>query len=252
MTIIESTNKKAKELKGIHLYHYRKSNCSMRVRIVLEEKKLPWTSHHLDLRRAENVTKDYFSIHPKGLVPTLIHDGVIHIESTDILYYLDKTFPTPCLQPTNDADKKNIFNWMGLAADNHIHVKAYMFAHQIGASMSKTDKELSEYFKLQDNTELLKFHAENSSAEGLSKKRIAIAIETLHDCFSSIERQLDMQNWIVGSAFSLADITWIPLFITLRNAGFPFSDYPNTTKWAAMIESRPSFHKAVTEWIKEP
>ena len=139
----------------------------MRVRIALEEKKLPWTSHHLDLRHAENVTKDYFSIHPKGLVPTLIHDGVIHIESTDILNYLDKTFPTPCLQPTNDADKKNMFNWMGLAADNHIHVKAYMFAHQIGASMSKTDKELSAYYKLQDNTELLKFHAENSSAEGL-------------------------------------------------------------------------------------
>ena len=68
------------------------------------------------------------------LVPALIHDGVIHIESTDILNYLDKTFPTPCLQPTNDADNKNMFNWMGLAADNHIHVKAYMFAHQIGAS----------------------------------------------------------------------------------------------------------------------
>ena len=100
MTIIESTNKKATELKGIHLYHYRKSNCSMRVRIALEEKKLPWTSHHLDLRHAENVTKDYFSIHPKGLVPTLIHDGVIHSDArmtySDVNSILERTSRELC------------------------------------------------------------------------------------------------------------------------------------------------------------
>lgn len=221
----------------------------MRVRMVLEEKNIPWTSHHLDLRKAENVTEDYFRIHPKGLVPALIHDGVVHIESTEIINYLDETFPKPHLTPASHEDKTRMSDSMNQATNNHIHVKTYMFANQIGASMSKTKQELAMYHQLQANTELLEFHAENSSAEGLSENRIATATETLNDCFSNIERQLGMQNCIASDSFSLADITWIPLYLTLNNAGFPFSGYPNIINWADAIKSRPSFHKGITAWM---
>ena len=249
MIIISPKNKRTKELMGVHLYHFSKSNCSMRVRMALEEKNIPWTSHHLDLRKAENVTEDYFSIHPKGLVPALIHDGVVHIESTQIINYLDEAFPEPHLKPASREDKKRMSDSMSQAIDNHIHVKTYMFAHQIGVSMSKTEQELAMYRQLQGNTELLEFHAENSSAEGLSENRIATATEILNDCFSNIERQLGMKNWIAGDSFSLADITWIPLYLTLNNANFPFSGYSNILKWADVVKSRPSFHKAVTAWM---
>ena len=37
---ITPTNKAVLELKGLHLYHADLSNCSMRVRIALEEKNL--------------------------------------------------------------------------------------------------------------------------------------------------------------------------------------------------------------------
>ena len=83
--IVTPTNKGVTELAGLHLYHADMSNCSMRVRMTLEEKNLPWTSHHLDLRKKEAVTPEYFGIHPKGLVPTLVHDGVVHIESNEII-----------------------------------------------------------------------------------------------------------------------------------------------------------------------
>ena len=100
--IVNPTNKSVTELTGLHLYHADMSNCSMRVRMVLKEKNLPWISHHLDLRK-EAVTPEYFGIHPQGLVPTLVHDGVVHIESNDIIEYLDATFPEPPLQPTTQA-----------------------------------------------------------------------------------------------------------------------------------------------------
>jgi hypothetical protein len=95
--IVTPTNNSVTELTGLHLYHADMSNCSMRVRMVLKEKNLPWTSHHLDLRKKEAVTPEYFGIHPQGLVPTLVHDGVVHIESNDIIEYLDATFPDPPL-----------------------------------------------------------------------------------------------------------------------------------------------------------
>ena len=248
MGITTPTNKTATTLTGLHLYHFSKSNCSMRVRITLEEKCVPWISHHLDLHKAENITPEYFDIHPKGLVPTLVHDGVVIIESTDIIYYLDDTYASPALRPKNKLDQKKMLSWMRLAADHHIHVKTYMFANQIGKSMAKNKSELDFYRQLQKNEELLEFHVENSLPEGLSKKRIAKATKKLNNCFSRIERKLEEQEWTAGDAFSLSDITWIPLYVTLHSAKFPFENYPNIIRWKEAIWKRPSFQKAVLEW----
>ena len=102
MAVIVPTDKSVESLEGIHLYHGDISNCSMRVRMTLVEKGLPWTSHHLDLKLKENISDEYFGINPNGLVPTLIDDGVVHIESNDIIDYLDETYPEPSLRAESD------------------------------------------------------------------------------------------------------------------------------------------------------
>ena len=84
MPEIIPTNQEVLSFRGLHLYHYGMSNCSQRVRMVLEEKGLPWTSHHLDLARNEHATPAYQGINPNGVVPTLVHDGKVIIESVDI------------------------------------------------------------------------------------------------------------------------------------------------------------------------
>lgn len=249
MGIVTPTNQDVLKLEGLHLYHGGQSNCSMRVRMTLEEKGLPWTSHHIDLRKAENVTPEYFGIHPKGLVPALVHDGVVIIESTDIIDYLDARFPQPPLKPAGEPERRKMHEWMRLAADNHIHVKTYMFARQIGKRMAKSAEELALYRRLQHNEELLEFHAENSSAEGLSEQRIATASRVLDDCFAALERTLAEHEWLAGDAFSLADITWVPLYVTLHNARFPFDAYPAVVRWKDAVRSRPSFEKAVLDWV---
>ena len=250
MGIITPDNKTVTEHRGLHLYHFRESNCSMRVRMTLEEKGLAWTSHHVDLHKAENVTPEYFGIHPKGLVPALVHDGVVMIESTDIIDYLDETFPEPPLRPRGAAGEAGaVARWMRVAADNHIHVKTYMFAHRLGDIMSKSDAELAAYRELQDNEELLQFHEENSSAEGLSRERVAGSTQVLLDCFAEIDRALEVRPWLTGDAFTLADITWIPLHVSLDKAGFPFHRHANVTRWKDAVHARPSFERAVSDWI---
>ncbi len=99
MGIVTPTNKKVLEYRGLHLYHAGMSNCAMRVRITLEEKKLAWTSHHLDITKKEHNTREYFGINPNGVVPTLVHDGVVIIESDDIIDYIDQTFEQSPLHP---------------------------------------------------------------------------------------------------------------------------------------------------------
>ena len=66
----------------LELYHNGMSTCSQKVRFCLAEKGLDWTDHHMDLRAGEQHLPDYLRINPNGVVPTLVDDGRVIIEST--------------------------------------------------------------------------------------------------------------------------------------------------------------------------
>jgi glutathione S-transferase len=85
MPLIKTVSEHAKRLRGVHLFHAGMSNCSQRIRIVLEEKGMAWESHLVDLDKHEHLTEQYQQINPNGVVPTLVHDGQVIIESNDII-----------------------------------------------------------------------------------------------------------------------------------------------------------------------
>ena len=82
----------------LELYHNGMSTCSQKVRFCLAEKGVAWTGHHLDLRAGDQHTPEYLALNPNGVVPTLVDDGDVIIESTIINEYLDEKFPEPALQ----------------------------------------------------------------------------------------------------------------------------------------------------------
>jgi glutathione S-transferase len=83
----------------LELYHNDMSTCAKKVRLVLAEKRLNWTGHHLSLRQGDQHKPEYLKLHPGGVVPTLIHDGAVIRESTIINEYLDDAFPEIPLRP---------------------------------------------------------------------------------------------------------------------------------------------------------
>jgi len=91
--------------KGVHVLHFMGSSCSQKLRVFLNLKGIPWESHHVDLMANENFRPWFLGINPRGLVPVLVHDGAVHIESNDIIAYLEKTFPQPRLVPAGLADR---------------------------------------------------------------------------------------------------------------------------------------------------
>ena len=247
--IVEPTNKSVTEPKGLHLFHADISNCSMRVRIALAEKGLPWTSHHLDLRKKETVTPEYFGIHPKGLVPTLVHDGVVHIESNEIIEYLDEAFPDPPLQPRADSERQEMRDWLRTATDIHVPaVKTLIYTRKIGKLLHKNKADDVKYRWLQRDPELLAFHSRASTGIGLPKEQVERAEETLHRLFDKADNALAQHRWLVGDRFSLADISWVPLHFTLIGVDFPFHRYPHVSAWADAIRERSSFQEGVLRW----
>ncbi|MEM1174554.1 MAG: glutathione S-transferase family protein [Pseudomonadota bacterium] len=249
MPVIEPTNQAVKDLQGLHLYHSGVSNCSMRVRLALEEKRLEWVSHHLNILKKEHITEEYFGINPNGLVPTLVHDGQVIIESDDIIEYVDDLRPEASLRPSDAGELEKMETWLHRATGIHVGaVKTHIYEKRVRGQMSQSADEKARYEKLQTNPTLLEFHRKSSS-DGFSQEELDAAKATLDDCFDDLERALEGRDWIAGEAFSLADIAWIPLHFTLHTlAGYSFADKPNVENWALRIMQRPSYKAAVTAW----
>ena len=81
----------------LELYHAPHSTCSQKVRICLAEKGVEWVDRRLNLATREHLTPEYLAINPNGVVPTLVHDDKIIIDSSVICEYLDEVFPAPRL-----------------------------------------------------------------------------------------------------------------------------------------------------------
>lgn len=250
MPKIEPKDDSVRGLKGLHLYHAGWSNCSMRVRMTLEEKGLSWVSHHLNIRTGEHITPEYFAIHPIGLVPALVHDGDIWIDSKDIIRYLDDTYPEPRLAPVGETQIAQAAAWMDLASAIHVSaVKTYVYSTKPIEKLGKTAAELELYRKLQTNEELLAFHTRCSTGARLTEKDQHDAECLLHEAFAQLDTYLGEHRWLAGDELTLADITWVPLHYTLVQAGLHFDRHPNVESWARRIATRPSFQKAVVDWF---
>ena len=250
MVVVVPTNKSVESLDGLHLYHGAISNCSMRVRMTLFEKGLEWTSHHLDLKKKENISDDYFGINPNGLVPTLIHDGVVHIESNDIIDYLDETYPEPSLR---SADREGeMLEWLRLAASIHVPaIKPYVYATRMQQKVQKTEAEEAKYNELQKNEDLKKFHSKHAGGNAFGEEDMAKSKTILEECFTKLENALEGQEWIMGDQFTLADISWIPIHFVLIGCNYPFENYPNITRWANAFRAKESYQEGIIKWCPD-
>ena len=75
------------------LYHGRTSVCSLKVRLALAEKGVGDFESRLLTLRGDQYDPAYMKLNPNGVVPTLVHDDKVVIESTVIMHYVDECFP---------------------------------------------------------------------------------------------------------------------------------------------------------------
>jgi glutathione S-transferase len=206
-------------------------------------------SHHIDITKKENLTEEYFSIHPKGLVPALVEDGVVIIESDDIIDHLDKTYPNPPLRPSDEKELETMYYWLHLAPEIHVKaVKTFIYIKRMQGKMSKSKEESELYQKLQKDPELLEFHGKVSSG-AFTDADLAKAEGILQGHFSAADKRLSKSKYLIGDQFTLADIAWSPLYFTLKEmTDLDLNDYNHLCRWAADLEERPSYKKAILEW----
>lgn len=251
MGLIETRSPEAAGLTGLHLYHAGKSACSARVRLLLEEKGLAWTGHYVDIYRRANVTPEYFAINPKGLVPTLVEDGRVIVESNDIMLYLEDRFPEPSFTPSGAAERAAMESWMHRCGDLHLPaVKTYAYARLHAKNVVKTKEEVALYRSLQTDKALLDFHGKHDGegASGFSEAEVEAAANLLRSTLAELSAGIGKTGWIAGDDYSLADMSWAPAILTITGAGFPLDDFPQIEDWYARVAARPAWDAAVLAW----
>ena len=95
----------------IEMYHFWDSPCCFKVRMVLAEKELEWTPHLIASVQFDHFQPDYQKLNPHCIVPTLIHDGQVVLQSSVIAEYLDETFPEMNLKPESATNRALMRQW---------------------------------------------------------------------------------------------------------------------------------------------
>lgn len=203
---------------GIHLLHYPMSSCSQKVRILLGEKQIPWTSHPVDLSKGQQKSDWYLGINPKGVVPVLVHDGRVINESNDILVYLDTRFPSAAgsYLPVSDEEKSTAEALLRLEDGLHAQLRAITFTFVMPG-------------------QLMNHHFTDAEVDH--------AVQRFDAVFQEIDERLMRSPYLCGERITLPDIAWFITFHRLALAGYPLERRPYLASYYRHLGKRPAFKK---------
>ncbi len=234
----------------LELYHDWDAFCCIKVRFCLAEKGVPWRGHHVDLQAMEQLKPDYLAVNPKGVVPTLFHDGRVITESSVINEYVDEVFPGPKLVPVDPYERASMRIWVKFEEDVlHPSVKGPTYELMLRRALSQMPRHLvEERIRHATSTEqaarLLRA-ATAETAPNLSEVEMAVA--TMRRALDTMEERLKQAPWFGGREFSLADISAAPWIDRLEELNFAqlWSGKPAMQDWIGRIKKRKGFQEAM-------
>ena len=238
------------------LYDYGNSVCCQKVRITLTEKELPWEPRKVDLFKTEQYDPNYLKLNPKGVVPTLVHDGIPIIESTLICEYIDETFPDPPLIPKDPAARTRMRLWSKFVDEGVFDATAELsFSAMFRERMRNLTPDLRErrFRNVGDPRRTDRF--KSTYEHGVHSPFVLHGIAAFERAFKHLEQVLaDGGPWILGARPTLADINLMPFAARLDYLGLIgvwIDDRPRVRDWWARAKEWPSFRRGLHERISE-
>jgi glutathione S-transferase len=255
MVQIPSEQIKTKEIldwQGIHLIHFSGSSCSQKLRIYLNYKKIKWQSHSVNIATGQNYSNWFLGINPKGLLPVLVDDGRVIIESNDIIQYLENKFPQPTLI---SEDQQSSMSGALRNEDNlHIDIRNVAYKYMFGGLGAKKPENLKRFesYKADADDITLKHKQEevdfykNFKKNGITDEAIKKSLTNFEKHYKIFDQQLQNQKFLLGDHLSVLDIAWFIYTYRLTISEFPFKQkYPNVHKWYNLLYVRNEFYKEV-------
>ncbi|RAK59645.1 glutathione S-transferase family protein [Phenylobacterium hankyongense] len=200
------------------LHHFPLDPASRQVRLVLGEKRLPFTD--VQVRYWER-PKELTALNPSGLTPVLVETRgeaqLVLCESRAILDHLEESAPEPALlgrEPAERAEARRLLQWFDRkfefeAGGYILHEKMEKRLLGLGAP---------ELANLRQGREGLKNH------------------------LFYIDKLLQDREWLAGKRLSLADFAAAAHLSVIDYFGdVPWADFPAVKTWYMKLKSRPCF-----------
>jgi glutathione S-transferase len=242
---------------ALELYHHGSSACAAKVRFALAEKGLDWKSHYVDILRGEQFKPEYLALNPKAVVPTLVHDGAVIVESTVICEYVEEVFPRHSLYPRSPLGRARVRVWTK-AVDEELHPACsaitYVVSHRHTIMRSGGARTFEE-FAARAASEGIAARLQKWQwiQQGLDAPGAADKIRLYDAYLQKMEHALGESEWLVGAEFSMADIALTPYvnrLAALAMTGlWDNGRLPRVERWFERVRARPTFAPSFVEWV---
>jgi glutathione S-transferase len=237
----------------IELYHFGFSTCSQKVRLVLAEKGIDFVSHEVNLITGGQHDPAYVKLNPKHVVPTLVHDGQVFVESSLIIGYLDEAFPEPAMRPAEARGRYEVARWIK-RVDDELHPAAPVVTFALGPrnALLQQPKEVREANIAGIPDPVARATRRSVIEHGVAAPEFAGALGEFLGTLDDMETVLAGSRWLSGARFGLADATVFPYVLRLEHLAMdPLLEptaRPRVADWLGRLKALPSYKSAVDAW----
>lgn len=200
----------------VDLFHAEPASNSLKVLQAIHEKGVPFISHYINLSKFEQHDPAYLAVNPAGQVPALKHKGRVLTESTVINEYIDAVFDGPPLRPADEFDRAQMRIWTKYVDEVFRPALSFLAWHRVipgmVASLSPEEFEAKlDRIPLREKRDKWRLAASG----GFADHDLATWRFQLEDTARRVEAALAESDWLVGRAFSLADIAVFAMAIAM-------------------------------------
>jgi glutathione S-transferase len=182
-------------------------NC-YKVKLALEQLKLPYQWAEVNTRKGETRSAEFLACNPNGQVPTLeLEDGSFLPESGAILFYLAEDTP---LLPSDRLARARVLQWMFF--EQYSHEPCVAVARAIQRYQPPDSPRRAELPRLRERGDK------------------ALGVMEIH---------LQKSEYFVGSEYSIADIALYAYTHCAADGGFDLERYPAVRAWLMRVKSQP-------------
>ena len=201
----------------IEVYSWATPN-GHKVHIMLEECKLPYRVHAVDIGAGDQFKPEFLAMNPNHKIPVIVDpDGpggkpITLFESGAILLYL--AGKTGRFLPADTAAKYEVLQWL-------------MF--QMGGVGPMLGQ--AHHFRI------------------YAPEKIAYAVDRYSNeakrLYGVMDSRIAKSRYLGGSEYSVADIAVFPWLRSWKNQGIDWNDYPNLKGWFDEVAGRPAVKRGV-------
>ena len=202
----------------IDFYYWPTPN-GWKVSILLEELGTDYNTIMVNIGKGDQFKPEFLKISPNNRMPAIVDhavdgDPMAIFESGAIMLYLAEKFGR--FLPADPRARKEIHEWLFWQTGNQ------------GPMMGQH----SHFFN----------YAPDEERHGYGRKRYEA--ESMR-CLSVLDKRLEGRDWLVGDAYSIADMICFPWALIAKAMDLPLDDYPNLTRWRQAVKERPAVQRGV-------